>query len=74
MEQTLLFLADTGFGWMVERVHLCHTHGEHLTDAEIDQVYLKNRLSHLSRVRQRNNKATPPKAENKSSKPRPKQK
>ena len=50
---------------MVERVHLCSTHGENLTDDEIDQVYLKNRLAHLSRVRQRNNKAIPPKAENK---------
>jgi hypothetical protein len=69
MDQTLLFLVDTGFGWMFEKVHLCNTHGEHLTDNEIDQVYLKNRLAHLSRVRQRSNCSTLPKADIKASKP-----
>lgn len=60
-EHTLVFALDIGFGWAIEKVHLCESHAEKLDDSDVDTLYVKNRLAHLTRVRQRENKAIPPK-------------
>ena len=56
-----MFALDVGFGWAIEKVHLCDSHAEKLDDSDVDKLYVKNRLAHLTRVRQRENKAIPPK-------------
>ena len=61
-EHTLVFALDIGFGWAIEKVHLCESHAEKLDDSDVDKLYVKNRLAHLTRVRQIENKAIPPKA------------
>lgn len=59
-QNTLIFAVDIGFSWSVEKVYLCDLHAENLDDSAMDQLYVKNRLAHLTRVRQRQNKAIPP--------------
>jgi hypothetical protein len=60
LQNTLIFALDVGYTWSVEKVYLCDSHAENLDDSDLDQAYVKNRLAHLTRVRQRQNKAIPP--------------
>jgi len=71
ISQTIAFHMDTGFGWVVDKVYLCETHAESLTEGEIDQLYVKQRMSHLSK--QRISKSKPQVAANpaKVNKPKP---
>lgn len=66
-------MMDTGYGWVVDKVHLCETHAENMTEGEIDQLYVKQRMAHLSKVRI--NKSKPPVAQTQRvAKPKPNQK
>lgn len=58
MYQSIAFFMDTGYGWVMDKVHLCETHAENLTEGEIDQLYVKQRMAHLSKTRI--NKSKPP--------------
>jgi hypothetical protein len=48
---TILFFVDNGLGWMKELVHLCESHAENMDSDDIDDLYIRSRISHLSRVR-----------------------
>ncbi len=69
IQNTLIFALDIGYGWSVEKVFLCDSHAEHLENTDLDQLYVKNRLAHLTRVRQKQNKAIPPNVVRKTGKP-----
>jgi hypothetical protein len=73
MYQSICFMMDTGYGWVVDKVHLCETHAENMTEGEIDQLYVKQRMAHLSKVRI--NKSKPPVVQTQRvAKPKPNQK
>lgn len=53
LQHTIIFMVDNGFGWMNDTVHLCENHAENLDTPDVDKIYLKSRLSHKSKVRQK---------------------
>jgi hypothetical protein len=54
--QTICFLADAGYGWIAQRFYFCSAHSEHLADGEVDDIYVKHRISKLATLRKNDNK------------------